>query len=403
MRRAGRLIGLTALGLVAAIGCAGAQPIDMSHGGPITVTAENGLEWHQNDQTVIATGNAHATRGTVTVTADRLIAHYRRKADVAGSAKPDAAAKPDANANPGANPGAKPAADTGGKPGGKPGAKPAAASGPDAAGGAIPGGPGDTGSSEIYRVEAIGDVHIDTPTDHATAQRATYDIDQAVLLMTGSNLRVVTPNDTLTARDSLEYWSQKHMAVARGNAVVVTNDGRRITADVLVAYTVDDAQKTPAATPTAQPAPTKAAAHPDRPDDPLAASGKLQKVEAFGNVVIRTQTDYVSGDRGVYVPDTGIARVVGHVHITRGQNQLNGEEAEVNLKTNISRLLSAPHTRVQGLVVPNDATSQAGGTQPGGTQPGGKKSGDRKDGKAGSAPPDPAASGTPAGKQGAPP
>ena len=361
MTRAGILVGLIAFGLVAAIGSARAQPIDMSHGGPITVTAENGLEWHQNDQTVIATGNAHATRGDVTVTADRLIAHYRRKADAAGSTKADA--KGDANRD--AAPGAKPAA--GGKP--------------DAAAGAMPGGPGDTGSSEIYRVEAIGDVHIDTPTDHATAQRATYDIDQAVLLMTGSNLRVVTPNDTLTARDSLEYWSQKHMAVARGNAVVVTNDGRRISADVLVAYTVDGAQKAPGAAPAAPPAATKAAAHPDRPDDPLAASGKLQKVEAFGNVVIRTQTDYVSGDRGVYVPDTGIARVVGHVRITRGQNQLNGEEAEVNLKTNVSRLLSAPHTRVQGLVVPNDASAQAGGTQPDS-----KKGGDRKDGKQGAPP-----------------
>ncbi|GAN78564.1 hypothetical protein Asru_1187_01 [Acidisphaera rubrifaciens HS-AP3] len=362
----GSLIGLVVLGLVAATAGARAQPIDMSHGGPITVTAENGLEWHQNDQTVIATGNAHATRGDVTVTADRLIAHYRRKADAAGGAKADA----------------------------KPDAKPAASGKPDATSGAIPGGPGDTGSSEIYRVEAIGDVHIDTPTDHATAQRAIYDIDQAVLLMTGSNLRVVTPNDTLTARDSMEYWSQKHMAVARGNAVVVTNDGRRISADVLVAYTVDNAQKTPAAPPAA----TKAAAHPDRPDDPLAASGKLQKVEAFGNVVIRTQTDYVTGDRGVYVPETGIARVVGHVRITRGQNQLNGEEAEVNLKTNISRLLSAPHTRVQGLVVPNDATAQAGGTQAAG-----KKGADKKDGKTAAAPADAAAPGPSAGKQGAPP
>ena len=57
--------------------------------------------------------------------------------------------------------------------------------------------------------------------------------------MTGRALKLTTPNDVLTARDSLEYWSQKHMAVARGNAVVVTNDGRRVAADTLVAYTAD--------------------------------------------------------------------------------------------------------------------------------------------------------------------
>ncbi len=64
-------------------------------------------------------------------------------------------------------------------------------------------------------------------------------MDQAVLVVTGHALKLTTPNDVLTARDDLEYWSQKHMAVARGNAVVVTNDGRRIAADTLVAYTTD--------------------------------------------------------------------------------------------------------------------------------------------------------------------
>ena len=57
--------------------------------------------------------------------------------------------------------------------------------------------------------------------------------------MTGRDLKLTTPNDVLTARDTLEYWSQKHMAVARGDAVVVTNDGRRVAADTLVAYTTE--------------------------------------------------------------------------------------------------------------------------------------------------------------------
>jgi lipopolysaccharide export system protein LptA len=333
-RRLLSLAALAAAGLLLRPPPAAAQPIDMSQGGPITVTADNGLEWQQDLQQVIATGNAHAVRGNVTVTADKLIAHYRRKAGQPDPAKPGAAAPaPDPAALPGA---------------------------------------GDTGSSEIYRLEAVGDVHIDTQTDHATGDHAIYDIDQAVLLMTGHNLRVTTPNDTLTARDSMEYWTQKHMAVARGEAVIVTNDGRRISADVLVAYTTDNHPPPgqPGSQPAARPVATKVAAKtPAAPaGDPLAASGKLQKVEAIGNVTIRTQVDYVSGDRGVYVPDTGIARVAGHVRITRGQNQLNGEEAEVNLKTNISRLLSSPSGgRVQGLVMPNDTSAQ--GALPGTPRP----------------------------------
>ena len=47
------------------------------------------------------------------------------------------------------------------------------------------------------------------------------------------------------------------------------------------------------------------------------------------------------------------------MHITRGQNQLNGSEAIVNMKTGISRLLAGNTGRVQGLLVPNDQTNQS--------------------------------------------
>ena len=61
-------------------------------------------------------------------------------------------------------------------------------------------------------------------------------------------------------------------------------------------------------------------------------------------------------------PDTGIARVAGNVRITRGQNQLDGSEAEVDMKTGISRLLAGNTGRVQGLVVPNDQANQPAAT-----------------------------------------
>ena len=72
-----------------------AQALDMSKGGPVEVTASEGLELRQNEQMVIARGSARAVRGDVTVTADRLTARYRRKA---GSA----AATPAASTGPGA-------------------------------------------------------------------------------------------------------------------------------------------------------------------------------------------------------------------------------------------------------------------------------------------------------------
>jgi lipopolysaccharide export system protein LptA len=307
-----------------------AQPLDMSKGGPVTVTSRDGIDWQQAEKVVIARGDAKAVRDNVTVTADRLIAHYRAKAPTPGatSAAPGAtpvAAKTEAPAKPG-DPAASPI-DT------------------------------ETGGNEIFRLEADGNVHIFTATDVAVGDHATYDMDQAVLLLTGKNLKITRPDQVITARDTLEYWSQLHRSVARGKAVVVTSDARRLAGDTLVAYSAPPKADAP-------PAPGQPAAPPPAPPkdgattDPLAASGKIEKVEAFGNVSVRTQTDTVTGDRGVYVPDTGIARIGGNVRITRGQNQLNGQEAEVDMKTGLSRLTAGTKGQVHGLVMPNDASAQ---------------------------------------------
>src|SRR5665213_2958453 len=87
-------------------------------------------------------------------------------------------------------------------------------------------------------------------------------------------------------------------------------------------------------------------------DSMAAMAGRLQRVEAFNNVSIRTQTDTVTGDRGVYVPDTGIAHLGGHVRITHGLNQINGSESVVNMKTGVATLLAGDTGRVSGLVMP---------------------------------------------------
>src|SRR3954470_442338 len=68
---------------------AAAQGIDMSQGGPVDVTANDGIEWRQAEQVVIARGNARAVRGGVTVDADRLVARYRPAGGPQAAARPD--------------------------------------------------------------------------------------------------------------------------------------------------------------------------------------------------------------------------------------------------------------------------------------------------------------------------
>jgi lipopolysaccharide export system protein LptA len=283
-----------------------AQTLDLTQGGPIEITSEDGIEWRQQEQAVIAQGNARAARDGVTIDADRLIARYRPRSGAATPREAQSAASP-------------------------------------------------VSGSEIWRLEAEGNVRVTSASETATGTRAVYDMDQAVMVLSGQGLALETPDQRITARESLEYWPQRRMAVARGGAVVTTSDNRRITADTLVAHFSEDAG---AAAPGAQPA-GQPAAQPGRPGIPGLPGGgegsKIDRVEAFGQVEIRTPEEVVRGERGIYSPQTGTARLLGGVRITRGDNQLNGQEAIVNLRSGIARLVSAPGQRVQGLIVPQQA------------------------------------------------
>jgi lipopolysaccharide export system protein LptA len=297
------------LGLVAMP--AGAQDLDLgaqpANGTPvpIQITASQGIEWQQAAQIVTASGNAKAVRGNVTVTADQLIAHYRKKPT-------------------------------------PPGVTPAPASP------ASPADPTDAlnnGGAELYELDAVGHVHIYTPTDNAYGDHAVYSLDSAVLVLTGQHLKLTTLHDVITARDSIEYYNTTRVAVARGKALIVADDGRSIAADTLTGYLA----------PPAAPAVTGAAPVKTTDADPLDQPGQLKKVEAVGHVVIHTTTDTATGDSGVYLPQSGRARLGGNVRIIRGPNILTGSDALVNMKTGVATLLAAPGGQVAGTLLPNAA------------------------------------------------
>lgn len=295
---------------------AAAQNLDLTQGGPIEITADDGIEWRQQDQVVIARGAARALREGVAVDADRLIARYRPRGGAAAPSPP-----PGSATNP-------------------------------------------VSGSEIWRLEAEGRVRITSATERAFGERAVYDLDQAVMVLSGRGLALETPDQRITARDSLEYWPQRRMAVARGGAVVVTSDNRRIVADTLVAHFAEpppagQQAARPAASPAAQPA--RPAGLPGTPE-----TSRIERVEAFGTVEIRTEEEVVRGDRGAYSPQTGLATLSGAVRITRGDNQLNGQEAIVDLRSGVSRLVSAPGQRVQGLIVPDQTAPREAAVPPAG-------------------------------------
>jgi len=230
-----------------------------SGGGPVEINADNGIEWQRDTKAYIARGNARAVQSGIEVLADTLIAFYRDEKNDDGQ--------------------------------------------------------------KIFRIDADGNVRVRTKSEKAFGDKGVYHVEQAVFVLVGSELRLETESAIITARDTLEYWDKRSLAVARGEAIVIGSDGR-LRADILTAH--------------------------------IANTGKrnIDRIDAFGNVLVSTGSEIARSDEGVYNPQTEIATLCGNVRITRGKNQLNGSCAEVNLKTGRSHLLGRGQ-RVKGIFKSN--------------------------------------------------
>lgn len=237
---------------------------------PIEITALKSVEWLRNDKKYIARDDVIIKQGDVTITSDIAVADYRE---------------------------------------------------------------GKTSSMEIYQLTAEGNVTIDNSGNKASGDKAVYDVDSAVATLTGSNLRLVSPDQTVTATERMEYHPNARQAKAVGNAKVVRGQ------DTLSANTITATFKDKGATTTAN-AP--------------AGTGNLDRLDAEGNVVIVTPSETLRGQRGVYRADTNTAELTGNVKIERGPNILEGERAEVNLTTNVSKMFGAAggDGRVRGVFFP---------------------------------------------------
>jgi lipopolysaccharide export system protein LptA len=243
---------------------------------PIEVYAERGIEWQQEDKRFIARGSAQAKQGDVEVFADELIAHYRDRED---------------------------------------------------------------GGTDVYRVDALGNVTIKSEGETATGSGAVYDFETAVLVIEGAPVQLRTEDSTVTAYDTIQYWEEDKVAVAEGNASA-TRGNQTLTADTITARFKD--------------APEGAASG--------SRSGELSRIEAYGNVKLETKSNVVLGDRGRYDLDSGIATLDGNVRITSDRNQLSGGFAVVDTNTDVSTLyrsaqeagVAGPSSgpRVRALLVP---------------------------------------------------
>jgi lipopolysaccharide export system protein LptA len=156
---------------------------------PVTIEADKGVEWRQNEQIYVARGNATAARGKTKIRADILTAHYR---------KPDKKIKP--------------------KDGGA--RKTKKATGP---------------STQIWKITAKGGVRIDSDKDVITGDHATYMVKEGVFILTGRSGVKITSKDRTITGARIEYHAKALKAYVMGNAKVIEKD-RKVFAKRFVAF-----------------------------------------------------------------------------------------------------------------------------------------------------------------------
>ncbi|WP_395021471.1 LptA/OstA family protein [Dongia sp.] len=186
------------------------------------------------------------------------------------------------------------------------------------------------GGNQIDHVTAEGTVRIISPSQTAYGDRAEYDQVKRLLVMTGSGLKIVNADETVTARDSLEYWQDQDALVAKGDVVILKSDGTKIDGDQVTSYFRKNAE----------------------------GKREVFQVKAEGNVKIDTGKEIATCQRAVYDPATRIAVLTGNVVLTQNKNVFRGARAEIDMAKGISRLLPGEGQRVRTTIQPKQNSNQ---------------------------------------------
>ena len=151
---------------------------------PITIEADDSLEWNQTDGTYIAKGDAYVAQGQTNISASHIIANYSTEGE----------------------------------------------------------------TRDITQVTATGSVTYIEGKNTAKGDKLDYSLTRKLYILTGKNASVTGPKGTMTATKSITYDStdnNNRKVTAIGKAHYANSDGRNVFGDRLIAYiSADGALKT---------------------------------------------------------------------------------------------------------------------------------------------------------------
>ncbi len=172
----------------------------------------------------------------------------------------------------------------------------------------------------IQQLEVWGHVVIEESPRKIHADRATYNIPQDTITLTGNPVTFVEPGIKMIAYEKIIYSPKAKQAQAFGN-VKIEKENQTLMADEVIAYMEEDAsQKSTTEAPT------------------IHGKTKLKKMVAKGNVKIILPDQVAIANYGEHDEDQGKTYLEGDVELSDSKGQIQGGYAEITTD-GISRVL----------------------------------------------------------------
>lgn len=235
---------------------------------PIEVSANKGIEWQREEKVFIARGSAKAIQGDTKVYADELIAHYRDD---------------------------------------------------------------DGQDTDVYRVDALGNVIIISKSETARGSAAVYDFEKDVLVMEGNPSSLETEDGKVISYDTIQFWGKEEIALAKGNALA-ERDNNKLFADMLVARFQKKNNNNV---------------------NVNESDTRISMIEGYGNVRLETKSgEIIIGERGKYDLISEVAILDGNVRVKSENSQMKGGFAVIDTAMGVSTLY--PNAVESGYSRPGD-------------------------------------------------
>lgn len=180
-------------------------------------------------------------------------------------------------------------------------------------------------------LESDEPVEITGPEGTLTADKGFIIVDKGQEITFRGNTKTVVTADVkmnIISKNGM-IIDQIKRTITANKEVVVIQDGYTVSADKMILYYTDKKNK-----------------------------DRVQKIEAFGNVVADNKQQKIVGQQGIYMPATGIIEMTKNVVLSQGDNKAYGDVAKLNLRTGLSSLTAtktqSKPARIKGQLIPAD-------------------------------------------------